>query len=238
MNDNLINSTIIIPNSWHDDLNITNEELTILILLYRNYIYYHSIALCNLEMLCNYMYVNSNSNKRFLKNLKDILTSLYNKNFISNFYNLFYEQITIDDIKILNKHSLFYVELPSFPTSDYLIIKNNEINMIFQYLNNSNLGKFSLIRYFIICKRILNNDKRFGYFSHKKLQQLITDQRTVQRYNTILQDELKLIRFNNDYITPEKYYNITFIGLYNDNEKFFNYQIQQKTKELKLIKKQ
>ena len=35
MNSNLQESTIIIPNKWYDDLNISNEELTVLILLYR-----------------------------------------------------------------------------------------------------------------------------------------------------------------------------------------------------------
>jgi len=220
MNSNLQESTIIIPNTWYDNLNISNEELTVLILLYRNYIYYYSISLCSIEMLCNYMCINSNSNKRIVKTLMDVLFSLKDKKIIIDFYDLRYNIISVDDI--INKNYLFYVELPPTPVNDYLIIKNKEIDNIFNYLSSSNLGKFSLIRYFIACRRAINNQNNFGYLTQGKLKQLVTDSRTIQRYNKILQDELHLIRYNNDFWTKKKHYCTTFIGLYDDKKNFNN----------------
>lgn len=232
MNSNLQESTIIIPNKWYDDLNISNEELTVLILLYRNYIYYYSISLCNIEMLCDYMYINSNSNKRIVKTLMDVLFSLKDKKIIIDFYDLRYNIISVDDI--INKNYLFYVELPPTPVNDYLIIKNKEIDNIFNYLSSSNLGKFSLIRYFIACRRAINNQNNFGYLTQGKLKQLVTDSRTIQRYNKILQDELCLIRYNNDYWTKEKHYCTTFIGLY-DDKKNFDFQVKCEAEVQNLI---
>jgi len=233
VNNDFQESTIIIPNTWYDNLSLSNEELTVLILLYRNYIHYHSVSLCSIEMLCNYMFINSNSNKKIVKILMDIFSSLSKKGFIINSYDLHYKNISIDD-NITNKNCLFYVELPPTPTNDYLIIKNKEVDSIFQHLHNSNLGKFSLIRYFIACRRSCNNDSKFGYLTQGKLKQLVTDSRTIQRYNNILQDELHLIRYNNNYWTKEKHYNTTFIGLY-DDKKNFDFQIKCKVDELGLI---
>ena len=57
------------------------------------------------------------------------------------------------------------------------------------------------------------------------MKKLITDSRTIQRYNKILQDDLHLIRYNNNYLTPDKHYCTTFIGNW-DDEVNFNYQLQ------------
>jgi hypothetical protein len=233
MNNNLQETTtIIIPNKWYDDLNISNEELTILILLYRNNIYYHSISLCNMEMLCNYMHINSNSNKRIIRTLIDTIISLHKKKLIMDFYDLRYNIISTDTI--VNKNYLFYVGLPPTPTKDFLVIKNKEIDSIFNYLNNSNLGKFSLIRYFVACRRATNNKQNFGYLTQGKLKQLVNDSRTIQRYNKILQDELHLIRYNNNFWTKDKHYCTTFIGLYNDKVNF-DYQVQCEVDRLGLV---
>lgn len=232
MNNNFQESTIIIPNKWYDNLNLSNEELTILILLYRNYMHYYSISLCSLDMLCNYMFINSNSNKKIIKILIDIFSSLSEKEFIINLYNLHYNNILVSDI--LNKNYLFYVKLLPTPSNDYLIIKNKEIDSIFQYLNNSNIGKFSLIRYFIACRRSCNNERNFGYLTQGKLKKLVTDSRTIQRYNKILQDELHLIRYNNNYLTSEKHYSTTFIGLYDDKDNF-DFQVKCEVEQQGLI---
>ena len=42
MNNNLLLGYIKLPNERFDDYNITNKELTIFALLYRNYLYYQS----------------------------------------------------------------------------------------------------------------------------------------------------------------------------------------------------
>jgi len=178
------------------------------------------------------MFINSNSNKKIVKVLMEVLSSLNEKDFIINLYDLHYNSISMDGI--INKNYLFYVELPLTPANDYLIIKNKEIDIIFKYLHNSNLGKFSLIRYFIACRRSCNNESNFGYLTQGKLKQLVTDSRTIQRYNNILQDELHLIRYDNNYWTKEKHYHTTFIGLY-DDKKNFESQVKCKVDELGLI---
>lgn len=42
---------IKLPNDWYDNKDITNEELTVLILLYRNYMQYKSIGVFGLDFL-------------------------------------------------------------------------------------------------------------------------------------------------------------------------------------------
>lgn len=218
MNSDLQEGFIKLPNNWYDHLNITNEELTVLTLLYRNYLYYQSVSLCNIDMLCNYMYIDSNSNKRIVKSILDIINSLLKKELIVDIYNIHCETIKIDDI--VNKHYTFYVELTPPPENAFFIVKNIDIDNIFNYLKNTNIGKFNLIRYFIACRRVCSNESNFGYLTQSKLKRLITDSKTVQRYNKILQDELHLIRYDNNYLTPDKHYCTTFIGSYEEKGSF------------------
>jgi len=232
MNNDLQEGFIRIPNEWHDDRNITNEELSILTLLYRNYLHYQSISLCSVEILCDYMYINSNTNKRITKSFLDSISSLKNKNFIVDMYDLHYNSISVDDI--LNKNYVFYVELPLPPESAFFIVKNIDIDKIFNYLKNSNLGKFNLIRYFIACRRTCSNESKLGYLAQNKLKKLVTNTQSIQRYNKILQDELHLIRYCNDYLTKDKHYYTTLVGLYDDKENF-DFQVKNKVDELKLI---
>ena len=220
MNNNLLEGYIKLPNKWYDDFRITNEELTILTLLYRNYLHYQSISLCSVEILCNYMYVNSNTNKRITKSIMNVISSLKDKKYILNTYDLHYNQISIDDIS--NKNYVFYVELSPPPDNAFFIVENMDVDKIFYHLQNSNLGKFNLIRYFIACRRVCSNESNFGYLSQNKLKGLVSNAQTIQRYNNILQDELHLIRYNNSYFTLEKHYCTTFIGLYNDKTNFNN----------------
>jgi hypothetical protein len=216
LNSNFKDSFIKLPNNWYDNIYITNEEITLAILLYRNYTYYQSVSLNSIETICEYMYINTNSNKRMLPRIKNILLSMQQKNIILNFYDLHYLNLLLDDI---NKHQCFYVELSPPPEENYFMIKNIDIDSIFKALQGSNLSKFNLIRYFIACMRVTNNENNFGYLSQSKLKKLINDSKTIQNYNKILQDDLNLIRYNNDYLTPEKYYCTTFISTY-DNKNF------------------
>ncbi len=232
MNSDFQEGFIRIPNNWYDDQRITNEELTVLTLLYRNYLHYQSVSLCSVEMLCNYMYINSSSNKRMVRCLSDTLSSLHNKKLILDICDLHYNSISIDNI--LNKNYVFYVELPLPPDNAFFIVKNIDLDKIFEYLQNSNLGKFNLIRYFVACRRSCSNDSKFGYLSQSRLKKLVTNTQSIQRYNKILQDELHLIRYDNNYLTPEKQYHTTLIGLYDDKENF-DFQVKCKVDELGLI---
>lgn len=232
MNSDFKDSFIKLQNNWYDNLDITNEELTILSLLYRNYTYYQSVSLCNLEMLAIYMYINSNKNKKFIKNVKTTLTSLIKKKFILNLYDLHFNTISIANIS--NKNYIFYVELTPPPEDNYFMIKNIEIDKIFKSLQGSNLSKYNLFRYFIACRRVINNEANFGYLTQSKLKQLVNDSKTIQKYNKILQDELNLIRYNNNYLTSEKRYCTTFIGLY-DKKELFNKQLNFEVERQGLI---
>jgi len=229
---------IKLPNDWYDDKNITNEELTILILLYRNYMQYKSIGICGLDFFAKSMYIDSNSNKNIIRIIKNTIESLIKKGYITNLYDIHYNIIdSIDDIKDVkenkdkNKHNIkndiFYVELAEEPpVNNYFQIQDTDIDNIFKYLQNMNINKFSLIRYFVACKRVSNNNN-FGYLTQGKLKQLVNHSSTIQRYNKILKD-LQLIKFNSDYLTAEKHYCTTFIGNYNND--MFDKMVQEEAK--------
>lgn len=218
MNNNLKECFIKLPNDWYDNLDITNEEITLLILLYRNYMLYKSIAVCSLESLASSMYINTNSNKKIISIIKDTISYLIEKEYITGLYGLHYQEISLDDIT--NKNQIFYVELIEPPETNYFMVKDIDIDNIFNHLQGVNIDKFSIIRYFVACRRVVNTENKFGYLTQGKLKQLVNHSKTIQGYNKILQDDLKLIRYNNNYLTKEKHYCTTFIGLYNEKESF------------------
>ena len=226
MNNVLTNSYIKLPNDIYDNLNVSNEELTILILMYRNYQQYKSIGLCSIQMICDYMRINISNNRKVINIIKDSISQLSNNGYIINIYNLYYDDCegSINAI-IKDKDTLFYVELTPPPTERYFEIYDKNINYIFEKLASKNLNKFNLVRYYIACVRVSHNDSNFGYLSQTKLKQLISDSRTIQRYNKVLQDDLHLILYNNNYLTPEKHYCTTFIGKYGDEDNF-NKQVE------------
>ena len=76
---------IKLPNDWYDNKAITNEELTVLILLYRNYMQYKSIGVCGLDFFAKSMYINSNSNKNIIKIIKETIESLIEKGYITKY---------------------------------------------------------------------------------------------------------------------------------------------------------
>lgn len=240
MNNTTDNYYIKLPNDFYDNLDITNEEMTVLTLMYRNYMQYKSLGVCSIQMICDFMRVNVSNNRRIITTIKDTIIELVSKGYITKLYNLYYEDLddknmplSINSI-IKDKDSLFYVELVQPPEDHYFEVYDNEINYILKELVSKNLNKFNIIRYFIACRRVSNNDSKFGYLTQGKLKQLVTDSRTIQRYNKILQDDLHLIRYNNNYLTVDKHYCTTYIG-YWDDEDNFNHQVKIEVESKGLI---
>jgi len=242
MTKDLDNCFVKLPNNIYDSLTLTNEEFTVLLLLYRNYMLYKNISLCNIQMLIDYLKINSSTNREITKTITGIIISLMeSKNkYITNIYDMHYKKcnsdgvlFTVDEI-IKNKNTMFYVELPKPPEKEYFIINDNEIDIILDKIKGLNINKYNLIRYFCACRRVTSSTSQFGYLTQGKLKEIINDSRTIKRYNEILQDELHLIRYNNSFLTPDKHYCTTFIGFY-DNEVNFNFQLQIKVDEQKLI---
>jgi len=214
--ENYLNESYIkLPNEIYDNSAITNEELTVLTLLYRNYMQYKSIGICSVQMLVEYMQFDTQKNHKIIATIKDAIKGLVAKGYITQLYDLYYQEISLDNDSG-NKNSVFYVELTPPPDSNYFIINDRDLNHIFKQLKSTKISKFNLIRYFIACRRVSNNESKFGYLSQSKLKLLLNDSKTIQKYNKILQDDLHLIRYNNSYLTSEKHYCTTFIGRYDD----------------------
>ena len=224
---------IKLPNDFYDNLDISNEEMTVLILMYRNYQQYKNLGICSIQMICEYMRINVSNNRKSIIVIKDTIIDLVSKGYIIKLYNLYYEPLSINSI-IKDKDSLFYVELITPPESGYFKVFDEDINYIFKELATKNLNKFNIIRYFIACRRVSGNDSKFGYLTQGKLKQLVNDSRTIQRYNKILQDDLHLIRYNNSYLTVDKHYCTTYIGHW-DDEINFNYQLKTEVEGKGLI---
>jgi len=233
----LKNSFIKLPNDIYDDVNITNEEITILILLLRNYNERRSVAMCSVQMICDYMRIDVSNNRNLVTVIKESLTKLKDKGYIIKIYNLCDEDCDENNVEftfkliIKNKNTLFFVELLEIPTTSYFKVYNRDVNLIFKHFQHNNLNKFNLIRYFIACCRVSSNSKNFGYLTQNQLNGLVTDSRTIQKYNNILQDDLNLIVYNNDYLTLEYKYCTTYIGKYYAKDNF-NRQLK-----LEVIKK-
>lgn len=212
---------IKLPNDIYDDLSISNEELTILSLMYRNYMQYKKLAICSMQMLAEYMKYDSGGNHKIISRIKIIIGELIENKYITRMCDLSYKDISLSDI---NKDTMFYVEIPEPLSTLYFKVFDRDIDSIYEYLQDKKLNKFGIIRYYTACCRVSNNDACIGYLTQGKLKKLVSDSRTIQKYNNILQDELNLIIYNNSYLTPDKHYCTTFIGKY-DDDKNFNRQL-------------
>jgi len=183
---------------------------------------YKGLSLCSMQMLADYMKYDPKNNHKIMSRIKDIISELIENEYIINMYDLSYKEIALSDI---NKDSMFYVEIPKPLDTLYFKVFDRNVDTIFEYLQDKKLNKFSMIRYYIACCRVSNNDSSIGYLTQGKLKKLVSDSRTIQRYNNILQDELQLIIYNNNYLTPDKHYCTTFIGKW-DDEVNFNKQLE------------
>jgi len=224
MNDDPKGNYIMLPNSIYDDLSISNEEVAVFVLMYKHYQLSKSIGLCSIQAIASMMRVNTVNNRNMVLKIKESMKGLTDKKYIIKFYNLSDKEITFEEATS-NKDSLFQIELIRPPEDHFFKLYDKDIIHIFNQLHGENISKFNIIRYFIACKRVSHNDSNFGYLTQGKLKKLITDSRTIQRYNKILQDDLHLIRYNNSYLTPDKHYCTTFIGNWDDDINF-NYQLQ------------
>ena len=211
-----------LPNPIYDDLSISNEELTILTLLYRNYQQYKSIGISSIDILAKLMFVDASRNRKIVDTIREAITGLVEKEYILELYDLHYELISTDD---LSKDTLFFVKLIKPLENYYFKVFDKHLDKIFDYVQSTNIGKFSLIRYYIACCRVSNNQACFGYLSQTKVKGLVNNSKTIQRYNKILQDDLHLIRYNNSYLTEDKHYCTTYIGHW-DDEANFNRQLE------------
>lgn len=201
--------------------------------MYRNYMQYKNLAVCSIQMLANYMKYDPKNNHKINAKIKEIVGKLVKNKHITKICDLTYKEIS-DKNPISTKDFMFYVEIPIPLENLYFKVFDKGIDDIFEYLQDKKLNKFNLVRYYIACSRVSNNEANFGYLTQGKLKKLVSDSRTIQKYNKILQDELRLILYNNNYLTPDKHYCTTYIGKW-DDEKNFNYQLKAEVEGKGLI---
>ena len=210
-------SFVKLQNNIYDNPNISNEEITVLVLLLRNYIISKSSTICSIDMIAQFMKIETSRNRKIIGTIKEAITGLVEKGYITKLYDIHCNEINVSK---LNKDYIFYAEFPDITDSGYFIVHDKDINKIFSHLESLNIGKFNLIRYFIACRRVSSNKYNFGYLSQTKLKGLVTDSRSIRKYNNILQDELELIRYNNNYLTKNNKYCVTYIGKFDDKANF------------------
>lgn len=241
-NNNNEEKKILLKNELWDDLSIENDELTVLMLLTRNlqvdlHIKKHR-SLCSISMLIvDYMKYDLTKNRHLVGKFKQVIESLIQKKYIENITDLHGNNINVQSI---NRNTLFYVYLDIIDSQKgkgFFTFYEEDIDRIFASLQGTKLDKFSLIRYYIACMRVTNyTDRDCGFLAQSTMNGLINDSRTIGRYNKILQDDLHLIRFCNDYLTPDRHYVTTFISRYkDDNAEPFEKYIQEEVKSRGLV---
>ncbi|EES90317.1 conserved hypothetical protein [Clostridium phage D-1873] len=211
---------ITLKNELYNSNNITNEELVILSLIKRNYSSIKEISIISINMIMNYMYV-LNRNSNMIKIIKNSINNLISKGYIKQIMNLHYSPIEFDTIK---NSDMFYVEIEN-DFDNYFCIYDYDLDKIFKYLHNTNIDRFAFVRYYIAIQRVINNDAQFGWLTHNSIKNIINHSKTISKYNKILANELNLIIYNNDYMTPDRHYCSTYFGKYGDNVNF-NKQLQ------------
>lgn len=219
---------IILNNDLYINGSISNEELIIFTLIQKNYNVAKEISLCSVNLLLDYMYIKHN-NSKMAKVVRNTIENLIIKKYII-IVDLHYQQIEFNQ---LTNSDLFYIGLDK-AESNYFKILEYDLDKIFKYLTTTNFDKFAFIRYYIAIQRVISCERRFGYLTQKMVRELVGESKTVSNYNKILQEDLKLIRYNNSYITPEREYCSTYFGRYED-ELNFNEQLQFEVNEKRLV---
>lgn len=206
---------ITLKNDLYISNNISNEELVVLSLIKRNYSPIKEISLVSINMLMNYMYV-LNRNNNMIRVIKQSINNLISKGYIKQLLNLHYDPIEFNSVK---NSDVFYVEIEN-DFNNYFCIYDYDLDKIFNYLHNTNIDRFAFVRYYIAIQRVINNDSKFGWLTHSSAKEIINHSKTVTKYNKILAEDLKLIIYNNNYITPQRKYCSTYFGKYGDDINF------------------
>ena len=219
---------ITLKNDLYISSSISNVELVILALIQKNYNTAKMVSLCSVNLLLDYMYV-KHTNSKIAAEVKDAIRNLIIKKYIT-IVDLHYREIEFDSLYNLN---LFYVCSDKLE-DNYFKVLEYDLDKIFNYLSKINIDKFAFVRYFIAIQRVINSKDNFGYLAQSKVRVLIGEGKTVSNYNRILQEDLHLIRYNNNYVTPKKEYCSTYFGRYED-EPNFNKQLKLVVSEKGLI---
>lgn len=219
---------ITLKNDLYISNTISNAELVTFALIQKNYNTAKEVSLCSVNLLLDYMYI-KHTNSKIAKDVKDSIKGLLIKDYIT-IVDLHYKEV---DFNGLSNADLFYVCLDRFE-DNYFKILERDLDIIFSYLTTTNIDKFAFTRYFIAIQRVISCSTSFGFLTQKKVRDLVGEGKTVSNYNRILQDEVCLIRYNNNYVTPEKEYCSTYFGRYQDVANFTK-QLDIEIKEKRLV---
>jgi hypothetical protein len=224
---NLVDNYSIVPDKLFLSEIISNEELVLYCLLQRNYSTMKSFGIYSIEMICDFMYV-SYTNSRIIKTIRDSIQGLINKDYIAirdkNFNEVSFNKI--------NNKTHFYVGF-DLPQNAFYKVYDSALDNLFETLTKSKISKFGIARYYIACMRVISNQATFGYISQSGCKKCGFASDTCSKYLKMLQD-LGLILYNNDYLTQEKHYTKTFIGMAEDDENF-KHQLKFESDRLNLI---
>ncbi|AGK96774.1 hypothetical protein [Clostridium pasteurianum] len=226
---NLCNSNSVVANNLFLNPSITNEELVIYCLLQRNYFTIKGFGICSIIMLCDYLYIQHN-NSRVIDTIRKSIIGLIKKEYIA-IRDKNFNEVDFGDID--NKTN-FYVGF-DLPESEFFQIYDSALDNLFESIPKiqSNISKFKIARLYIACLRVISNQSEFGYISQSSCKKCGFASDTISKYFKILQD-LGLILYNNDYLTPEKHYTKTYVGN-PDNKKNFEFQLGEEISKFNLI---
>ncbi|WP_160678725.1 hypothetical protein [Clostridium sp. C8-1-8] len=235
-----------IPLFKDENITLPDQELVLYLLLQLNYNISKGRGITSVITLLDIMCLRRDS-KRIIGDIRIALYNLIVKGLVSNIYTINFEEIEIrlevkkdeetgketTNVKGISNIDSFYYEL-DLPEEQYFKIHEKFLYEIFNYSKGKKLEKFSLVRYLCCVLRVISCDSRFGWLTQGSVEFL--NSRTITTYNNILQEDLHIIRYNNDYVTEKFRYCSTYFSLYDDKENF-DKQLADTVKERKLIKK-
>ncbi|NMM65475.1 hypothetical protein HBE96_23130 [Clostridium sp. P21] len=219
-----------VDNSWYINNKITNEGLTVYCLLQKTFNVARNIGTSSINLIREYLMVNKKNDKIILK-IREGITNLLDNKILYNWTGLHDEEIKLEDLK----NDTFFTYSLDVPET-YFKVNDYNLDKIFKYLadTKSNISKFDITRYFIAICRVLNSQADFGWLTQTSAKAIIVKSETIQRYNKILQDKLKIVQYNNSFVTEEKHYCTTFFGWYGDDVNF-NSQLKNEVNSQGLI---
>lgn len=230
----------------------------------------YGIAYFNISDILNQLGIANNNTKRIIQIKSTILSLLkpktinigtkdapqiITKQMINGIYTLNGKAIT--ERESINNGT--YIASVEVLKSNYFIVRDKDINAILSYASQNNIDKAKLIRYFCLIMREISHNKkgdnydsrelRYGYMTQnfllKQHKEIISNSSCITKYNTILQD-LKLILFNNNYLTPSNHYISTYFtdnfrldsdgNVFQSDIEKFNKYILENVNEKSLIK--
>lgn len=193
------NGNCIVSNTMISSSDFTDCDISVYVIL--RTIFFNPLKVKSIFSLRDFYMLFNMTQSKTKKMIYDSIVHLKNSKYIE-VYDYFGNSIEFENnSNITYKISFTDIEvLEGVDYTGFSIVPNIHIAIILNYLNNNKIDRYKFIRYYLIIARCCSNSQRFGSIPMNKIKKIIKiTNDTCKIFNMILQNNLEIIFYNNEY---------------------------------------